>query len=156
MVVSLRPSTRHILAMRWQYAPFCGTSTCPVRGTSVPIAASTENVPLPCMGTHWCVPASCTICSRRSQTRAVILLKSTSQEPQSRSMLCLVRSEVVKGPGVSRYGSLVIGLPTQGEQGISPQQRGCLGCEHAGLVDANHFDRGAAGRRGNARLDANT
>src|SRR6267154_5422643 len=38
----------------------------------------------------------------------------------------------------------------------APQEPRCLACEDAGLVDANHFDRGPAGRHGNARLDANT
>ena len=89
-------------AMRWQYAPFSGTSTCPLRGTSVPIAASTENVPLPCRGTHSCVAVAFTIASKRSRTRPVIWLKSLSQEPQSRNMLCRVASEVESGPGVSR------------------------------------------------------
>src|SRR5207248_6210482 len=46
-----------------------------------------------------------------------MLLKSTSQDPQSRSMLCLVRSEVVRGPGVSRYGSVLMGVSAQCEPG---------------------------------------
>ncbi len=96
--------------MRWQYAPFCGTSTCPPeRGTSVPSAASTEKVPLPCSGTHSWVPAPCTTSSSRSRIRPVMLLKSTSHEPQSRSIACLVRSEMLRGPGVRRYGSVLIG-----------------------------------------------
>src|ERR1700686_1053665 len=115
------------------------------------------------MGTHSCVPVPCTMSRRRSRTRPVILLKSTSQEPQSRSMLCLVRSDVRKGPGVSRYGSVVIGLPSavcakavSAPSRGSPQQRRCLACEDAGLVDANHLDRGPAARCGNTRLGANT
>ena len=37
--------------------------------------------------------------------RVVMRLKSTSHEPQSRSIAILVRGEVVSGPGVSRMGS---------------------------------------------------
>src|SRR3984893_2245992 len=40
--------------------------------------------------------------------------------------------------------------------GGSPQERRCLACEDAGLVDANYFDRGPAGRRADAAIDANT
>src|SRR6266513_681646 len=36
------------------------------------------------------------------------------------------------------------------------QERGCLARQHAGLVDANDFDRAAAVRRGNARIDPHT
>src|ERR1700722_3584070 len=73
------------------------------------MAASTAKVPLPCKGTHSCVSPAPAICSRRAHTRAVIWLKSLSQEPQSRSMLCLVRRDVVRGPGVSSSGSALIG-----------------------------------------------
>src|ERR1700694_4931856 len=40
--------------------------------------------------------------------------------------------------------------------GGSPQERRCLACEDAGLVDANHFDRSPAGRRADAAIDAHT
>ena len=46
---------------------------------------------------------------------AVIELNAASHEPQSRSIACLVASEVVSGPGVSRIGS----LPT--DHVVSPQ-----------------------------------
>src|SRR6266513_3441001 len=36
------------------------------------------------------------------------------------------------------------------------QERGCLARQHAGLIDANDFDRAAAVRRGNARIDPHT
>ena len=42
----------------------------------------------------------------RLQMDAVMALKDASHEPQSRSIACLVSSEVVRGPGVSRMGSL--------------------------------------------------
>ena len=67
-----------------------------------------ECVPLQGSGTHSCVPSVDTICNKRSRIRPVMVLKSTSQEPQSCSIACRVRSEVVKGPGVRRYGSVVI------------------------------------------------
>src|SRR6266404_7051283 len=85
-----------------------------------------------------------------------MVLKSTSQEPQSRSMLCRVRSEVVRGPGVSRYGSVVIGCSLFRRLYGAPQERRGLAREHAGLVDANHFDRGPAVRRANAGIDPHT
>src|SRR5580658_11373719 len=72
------------------------------------MAASTANVPLPCKGTHSWLSVAATISSKRPQTRPVMRLKSASQEPQSRSMLCLVRSEVVKGPGVRSIGSAAL------------------------------------------------
>ena len=37
---------------------------------------------------------------------AVIELNAASHEPQSLSIACLVRSDVVRGPGVSSIGSL--------------------------------------------------
>ena len=58
-VVTLRPIICVSLARRRPYAPLISTSTWPVRGTSVLIAASTENVPLPCIGTQTCV--SCAV-----------------------------------------------------------------------------------------------
>ena len=48
-----------------------GTSTTPSRGTSVPSAASTENVPLPCIGTHTYSSPPCAIVTRSAQTLAV-------------------------------------------------------------------------------------
>ena len=92
--------------MRAQYAPLFGTSTFPARGTKVPIAASTENVPLPCRGTHVYSLPPPTISTRSLRRLAVMALKAASHEPQSFSMACLVRSDVVSGPGVSRIGSL--------------------------------------------------
>src|SRR5215469_2575851 len=86
------------------------TRTCPSRGTSVFTAASTENVPLPCSGTHTCVSAALRMPVRRSRTRAVTALNLLSQEPQSRSMAVLVASEVVSGPGVRRIGSRSVAL----------------------------------------------
>ena len=81
------------------------TSTWPSRGTIVFTAASTENVPLPCMGTQTCVVSPLTIAIRRSRTRLVTALKRLSHEPQSRNIADRVASEVVSGPGVSRMGS---------------------------------------------------
>src|SRR5882757_6879268 len=94
--------------MRAQYAPLFGTRTRASRGTSVPSAASTENVPLPCIGTQTYSPSSpgSTMCTRSRQMLPVIWLNDASQEPQSRSIACLVASDVVSGPGVSRIGSL--------------------------------------------------
>src|SRR6185312_4311448 len=68
-------------------------------------AASTANVPLPCIGTHTCECAPDTMSSRRSRTSAVIALKLESHEPQSRSIATFVASDVVSGPGVSNTGS---------------------------------------------------
>jgi hypothetical protein len=92
-------------ANRVPYAPLISTSTWPVRGTSVLTAASTENVPLPCIGTHTCVAAALTTARRRSRTAAVTALKFESHEPQSRSIAIRVGSDVVRGPGVRRIGS---------------------------------------------------
>src|SRR6218665_2152111 len=94
--------------MRWQYAPFIGTNTWPLRGTMVPMAASTEKVPLPCRGTHSCVCAAWAISSKCWRTRVVIRLKSASHEPQSRNIACRVCGDVVKGPGVKRMGCSVV------------------------------------------------
>src|SRR5688572_27575075 len=100
-----RPRYFRILRIRWQYAPFCGTRTLPSRGTTFESAASTENVPLPCNGTQTCVSSPCTTATRSLQIDAVIALKDASHEPQSRSIACLVSSDVVRGPGVRRMGS---------------------------------------------------
>src|SRR2546428_3751772 len=104
-VLSLRPIISVSLAIRLPYAPLISTSTWPSRGTIVLTAASTENVPLPCMGTQTCVASALTIAVRLSRTRAVTALKRLSHEPQSRSIADLVASEVISGPGVSRMGS---------------------------------------------------
>ena len=68
-------------------------------------AASTEKVPLPCIGTQTCFSAAFTMAISRSRTRAVTALKLLSHDPQSRSIALLVASDVVSGPGVSRMGS---------------------------------------------------
>ena len=68
------------------------------------MAASTEKVPLPCSGTHTCVAPPCTISTRSRQMVPVIALKDASQEPQSRSIACLVASEVVSGSGGEQDG----------------------------------------------------
>jgi len=81
-----------------------GTS---VETARVPMAASTENVPLPCIGTHSCVPCPWTIATKRSRMRPVMALKSASHDPQSRNIASLVVREIVKGPGVSRYGTCI-------------------------------------------------
>ena len=92
-------------AKRDPYAPLMSTSVWPSRGTSVLTAASTENVPLPCIGTQTWEPWPwMTSCSLR-RTSAVTALKLESHEPQSRSIAALVANEVVSGPGVSRIGS---------------------------------------------------
>src|SRR5258706_11421903 len=92
--------------MRAQYAPLFGTSTLPARGTRLPIVASTENVPLPCSGTHTWSSPPLTTATRSRQIDAVMSLNAVSQGPQSRNIACLVASDVVSGPGVSRIGSL--------------------------------------------------
>ncbi len=68
-------------------------------------AASTEKVPLPCIGTTVCVPSPWTSASSLRLTSAVTRLNAESHDPQSRSIAVLVASEVVSGPGVSRMGS---------------------------------------------------
>src|SRR2546428_12703436 len=91
------------------------------------MAASTEKVPLPCRGTHSWVPSPCTMRSRPTRRRAVIWLNSLSQEPQSRSMLCLVRVEVVRGPGVRRMASVVMVMPpAEPPQGRHAPPRGAV------------------------------
>ena len=100
-----RPKYASIFKMRWQYAPLLGTSTLPSLGTKVPSMASTENVPEPCSGTHAWLCSAWAISSSIWQTAPVMLLKAASHEPQSCSMACLVRSDVVRGPGVSKSGS---------------------------------------------------
>src|SRR5512134_3924699 len=119
-----RPRYLQIRTMRAQYAPLFGTSTLPARGTTVPIAASTENVPLPCNGTHVYSLPPPTISTRSLRRLAVIALKAESHEPQSLSIACLVRSDVVSGPGVSRIGSLprIIGFSSL-SCGVAPRLR---------------------------------
>ena len=102
---SRRPIIRVSFAIRVPYAPLISTSTWPSRGTSVLIAASTENVPLPCSGTQTCVASPWTIETAFRRTSAVTALNAASQEPQSRSIAAFVGSDVVSGPGVSRIGS---------------------------------------------------
>ncbi len=68
-------------------------------------AASTENVPLPCIGTQTCVSWPWMMSSSLRRMSAVTALNSASHEPQSRSIALLVASDVVNGPGVSRIGS---------------------------------------------------
>src|SRR5579863_2866953 len=143
-------------AMRSQYAPFSGTSTCPPeRGISVPSAASTEKVPLPWSGTHSWVPAPCTTSSSRSRIRPVMLLKSTSHEPQSRSIACRVRSDVVRGPGVRRKGSVLIGCPkVRCPLSGAFEQGRRLGRQHTRLVEADYLDGGGAARSGDTARSA--
>ncbi|MNZ32706.1 hypothetical protein D3C78_500390 [compost metagenome] len=74
------------------------------------MAASTAKVPLPCRGTQWWLALPSMMASSCSQTLAVSWLKSRSQEPQSTSMAWRVRIDVVRGPGVSRIGALLIPL----------------------------------------------
>src|SRR5207244_3383747 len=93
------------LAKRLPYAPLTSTRTWPSRGTSVLTAASTENVPLPCIGTQTCVSAPLITAVRRARRRAVTSLNALSHDPQSRSIADRVASDVVSGPGVSRTGS---------------------------------------------------
>ncbi len=68
-------------------------------------AASTENVPLPCIGTQTWVSWPWTMSSSFFRTSAVTALKFASHDPQSRSIAVFVASDVVMGPGVSRIGS---------------------------------------------------
>ncbi|MNM37275.1 hypothetical protein D3C81_480080 [compost metagenome] len=72
------------------------------------MAASTAKVPLPCRGTQWWLSVPLTMASNCSHRLAVSWLKSRSQEPQSTIIAWRVRDEVVKGPGVSRIGALLI------------------------------------------------
>ena len=58
--------------------------------------------PLPWSGTQTWVPLPPASSTSRSRTRALRRMNSTSREPQSRSIACLVVSEVVSGPGVRR------------------------------------------------------
>ncbi len=102
------PSRSRIFSKRVQYAPLFGTSTTASRGTSEPSAASTENVPLPCIGTHTKSSSPDTIASRSRQISLVIRLKAASHDPQSRSIASRVAGEVVSGPGVSNIGSLPV------------------------------------------------
>ena len=66
------------------------TSTWPSRGTSVLTAASTENVPLPCIGTQTCVSWPWMMSTSLRRTSAVTALNAASHEPQSRSIALLV------------------------------------------------------------------
>ena len=79
-----------------------------MRGTRVPIAASTAKVPLPWIGTQTWLPVPLAMATRRSQTLAVRALKLPSQEPQSVIIAARVRSDVVSGPGVRRMGAAVM------------------------------------------------
>src|SRR5512137_1559536 len=141
-----RPRTLQILTMRAQYAPLFGTSTLPARGTTVPIAASTENVPLPCSGTHVYSAPPPTISTRSLRRLAVIALKAESHEPQSFSIACLVRSDVVSGPGVSRIGSLprIMSVSFGLLPGVAPRLRAPdqppLGREHHARDDRRRQD----------------
>src|SRR4029450_11495596 len=96
----------HMRSMRLPYAPLTSTSSLPSGGTSVASMASTMKVPLPCSGTHTCVPCPPARATSRSRTRALSAMKAGWGEPQSRSIACLVVVEVVSGPGVRRNGSL--------------------------------------------------
>src|SRR3954471_9237329 len=114
--------------MRWQYAPLTGTRTLPVFGTSGAIAASSEKVPLPCIGTQTWVPAPPTMSTTSLQMLAVIALNDVSHEPQSRSIACFVASDVVRGPGVRRMGSLprIMMCPVESERlKFAPALRAC-------------------------------
>ena len=113
-VVAFRPIIVVSRARRFPYAPLISTSTWPSRGTSVLIAASTENVPLPCIGTQTCVSPAWMMSTSFARTRAVTSLNAVSHEPQSRSIADFVASVVVRGPGVRRIGSrswLLMGFP---------------------------------------------
>ena len=129
-VVTLRPIICVSLASRSPYAPLISTSTWPLRGTSVLIAASTENVPLPCTGTQTCVSWPLTIATSFFRTSAVTALKFASHDPQSRSIAIFVSSDVVMGPGVSRIGSRekrLMGCPSL-SLGLVPSVSSCPSC----------------------------
>src|SRR5262249_53453146 len=86
-------------------APLIRTSSLPAFGRSVPIMASTANVPLPWTGTHvWESPPLASSTSR-SRTRRLMAMNAASREPQSRVIAALTVAEVVRGPGVSSQGS---------------------------------------------------
>ena len=99
-----RPMTWQSRAMRAPYAPLTRIRTLPSRGTKVPSAASTTNVPLPWSGTATRSPPPAISASRR-RTRAVMAMNALSREPQSWSIARFVLSAVVSGPGVRSHGS---------------------------------------------------
>ena len=64
-----------------------------------------EGCRLPCIGTHSYSPAvSPASSSSRRRNSAVMARKSSSQDPQSRSIACFTEAAVVRGPGVSKIG----------------------------------------------------
>src|ERR1700681_2735809 len=128
-----------------------GTSTLPPLGTSVPSAASTANVPLPCNGTQTCSPCALTTATRSRQTDAVSSLNASSHDPESESIADLVSAEVVRGPGVSSIGSVIgvlisrqLGFDRQAVcRGSAPAKRGIL--ETAALQRSRAFENRVSG-----------
>src|ERR1700686_3929289 len=160
-----RPRYLRLRTMRLQSLPLSGTSTLLPLGTSVPSAASTANVPLPCSGTQTCSPCALTMATRSRHTDAVSSLNAPSHEPQSLSIADLVSAEVVSGPGVSSIGSGIsnigsVMIPRSahnrfGRQALcgysAPAKRGIL--EPAALERTRALEHGISGRT-NVRMDA--
>src|SRR6202140_2041368 len=153
-----RPRYLRIRTMRLQSLPLSGTSPLPPLGTSVPSAASTANVPLPCSGTQTCSPCALTTATRSRHTDAVSSLNAPSHEPQSLSIADLVSTEVVSGPGVSSIGSVMIPRSSHnrfGRQALcgysAPAKRGIL--EPGAWGRTRALEHGRNGRT-NSRMDA--